>query len=285
MVDFDSLRDLLDSQHLSLWCRFYSWIVHHSVELPEPESEASLLFAVGLIRMSTCRQPSSRRTRPATSALSSERLAETSTFSSPSMLPQTCPRPGPCLGHLSWSLPAVGYALMSFITLSWSLRHDFARRRCLRVRHSRSASAELTPPVHWPLARPRADPRALLRTRSHVLRVSGALLATVSLAWSWIPPCRVWSTFVRRRECLVAGASASKVCIANGDLHLSSGFALLCFPRSYTRLLWFVAFCFGPRAAVPPKPVFATLRSCRRCAWLCASWSAGTSRRRHACID
>ena len=104
-----------------------------------------------------------------------------------------------------------------------------------------------------PLARPRADPRALLRTHSHVLRISRTLWATVSSAWSRIPPCRVWSTFVRRRECLVAGASASKVCIANGDLHLSSGFALLCFPRSYTRLLWFVAFCFGPRAAVPPK--------------------------------
>ena len=104
-----------------------------------------------------------------------------------------------------------------------------------------------------PFARPRADPRAPLRTHTHVLRVSSALLATVSLAWSWIQPCRVWSTFVRRRECLVAGASASKVCIANGDVHLSSGFVLPCFPRSYTRLLWFVVFCFGPRAAVPPK--------------------------------
>ena len=28
----------------------------------------------------------------------------------------------------------------------------------------------------------------------------------------------------------------------------------------------------------------ATLRSCRRC-WMCASWSAGTSRRKHACAD
>ena len=46
-----------------------------------------------------------------------------------------------------------------------------------------------------PVARPRADPRALLRTHSHVLRVSRALFGTVSLAWSWIPPCRVWSTF------------------------------------------------------------------------------------------
>ena len=60
-------------------------------------------------------------------------------------------------------------------------------------------------------ARPRADPCGLLRTHSHVLRVSRVLFATVSSAWSWIPLCRVWSTFVRRRECLVAGASASKV--------------------------------------------------------------------------
>ena len=134
------------------------------------------------------------------------------------------------------------------------------------------------------LDEPLARPRVLLRTHSHVLRVSRALLATVSTAWSWIPPCRVWSTFVRRRERLVAGASASKVYIANGDLHLSPGFALLCFPRSYTRLLWFVVLCFGPRAAVPPKlslfdsPRLSPLRL------LCASWSVDTTRRRHACM-
>ena len=48
---------------------------------------------------------------------------------------------------------------------------------------------------------------------------------------------RVWSTRMRRWEGLVVRASASMVCIANGDLHLSSGFALLDFPRSCTRLL------------------------------------------------
>ena len=37
---------------------------------------------------------------------------------------------------------------------------------------------------------------------------------------------------VRRREHLVVGACASKVCIANGELYLSSGFALLGLPRS-----------------------------------------------------
>ena len=34
------------------------------------------------------------------------------------------------------------------------------------------------------------------------------------------------ATLVRRREHLVAGASASKVYIADGELHFSSGFAL-----------------------------------------------------------
>ena len=47
---------------------------------------------------------------------------------------------------------------------------------------------------------------------------------------------------------------------------------------------WFGFLRFGLRAAVPPK-LCATLRSCRRCVWLSASWSLGTSRRRHAPID
>ena len=33
--------------------RLRSWSVRHSVGLPKPESEASLLFAVGLVRMSS----------------------------------------------------------------------------------------------------------------------------------------------------------------------------------------------------------------------------------------
>ena len=45
-----------------------------------------------------------------------------------------------------------------------------------------------------------------------------------------------------------------------------------------------LASCFGLRGALPPK-LCATLRSCRRCGWLCASWSAGTTRRRRARID
>ena len=74
VCDLNSLRDLLDGRHPFLYCRcislnctcvvstafwrLHSWSVHHSVELPEPESEASLLFAVGLglpelVRLST----------------------------------------------------------------------------------------------------------------------------------------------------------------------------------------------------------------------------------------
>ena len=63
----------------------------------------------------------------------------------------------------------------------------------------------------------------------------------------------MWSTFARRWECLVVGVSASKVCTANGDLHLSSDFALLGFPRSCTRLLWFVVFALRPPGCTPAE--------------------------------
>ena len=45
------------------------------------------------------------------------------------------------------------------------------------------------------------------------------------------------ATLVRLREHLVARVCASKVCIATGELHLSSGLALLGFPRSSTVVL------------------------------------------------
>ena len=55
--------------------------------------------------------------------------------------------------------------------------------------------------------------------------------ASPELCW---PPYPRHGRGFRRAACgpLFAGASASKVCIANGDLHLSSGFALLCLPGS-----------------------------------------------------
>ena len=85
-----------------------------------------------------------------------------------------------------------------------------------------------------------------------------ARLATLSSAWSWIPPCHVWSTFARRWECLVAGVFASKLCTANGVLHLSSGFALLGFPRSCTRLLWIVVFPLRPPGCSPAESLFGS---------------------------
>ena len=125
---------------------------------------------------------------------------------------------------------------------------------------------------------PRADPRVLFRTLLHVLRVWRAL-----------------TSLVRRWEHLVAGASASKVC----TLRLSSGFALLCFPRivhggpssppglvpevipcrrsarvcsEHLRVgrSWFVAMVWLSPASASGvhsrrSSVVATLRSCRRC--------------------
>ena len=103
------------------------------------------------------------------------------------------------------------------------------------------------------------------------------------------------ATLVRRWEHLVAGACASKVC----TLRLSSGFALLGFPRSFTVVLssppglvpevipcrrsarvcsehlrvvrsWFVAMVWLSPASASGlqsrrSSVVATLRSCRRC--------------------
>ena len=102
-----------------------------------------------------------------------------------------------------------------------------------------------------------------------------ARLATLSPAWSWIPPCHVWSTFARHWERLVVGVFASKVCTANGVLHLSSGFALFGFPRSCTRLLWIVVLPLRPLGFSHAEALFESAydthsRSCPRCVWLCA---------------
>ena len=138
-------------------------------------------------------------------------------------------------------------------------------------------------------------PHALSRaTRGQALCVEvsdpRARLATLSSAWSWIPPCHVWSTFARRWERLVVLVFASKICTENGVRHLSSGFALLGFPRSCTRLLWIVVFPLRPPSCSPAEALLESAydtrsRSCLRCVWLCASWSVGTSRRRHVRID
>ena len=115
--------------------------------------------------------------------------------------------------------------------------------------------------------RPRADPRVLFRTL-HVLRVvwcDSAPLAPLSSArcacggrclqaGRELRHAVFVATLVRRWEHLVAGASASKVC----TLRLSSGFALLCFPRSSTVVL------FSPPGLVPE------VIPCRRSARVCS---------------
>ena len=152
-------------------------------------------------------------------------------------------------------------------------------------------------------ARPRADPRVLFRTL-HVLREVGCDSAPLAPLPSARCACRgrcpqagrelrhavFVATLVRRGEHLVAGACASKVC----TLRLSSGFALLCFPRSSTVVLssppglvpevipcrrsarvcsehlrvgrsWFVAMVWLSPLRPPGCSPAATLRSCRRC--------------------
>ena len=127
------------------------------------------------------------------------------------------------------------------------------------MRQSRPASAVRRPSSQCgalvrqglAVARPRADPRVpcawsgvtqnhSLPSSPHAACVEGVVSrAWFFAAWSWIPPCCVLcGCSVLRREHLVAGACASKVC----TLRLSSGFALFGFPRSCTGLLWFFEF-------------------------------------------
>ena len=81
--------------------------------------------------------------------------------------------------------------------------------------------------VVWLYSTPLAPlPSARCACRGRCLQAGRELRHAVSAA-----------TLVRRWEHLVVGACASKVCIANGELHLSSGLALLCFPRSSTVVL------------------------------------------------
>ena len=110
------------------------------------------------------------------------------------------PRAHPCCWVCSFVIHHV-VLVCPVTTLPFELcpLSGFAARECVILAPRAPNShhqCNVMPRVHQglgcldePLARPRADPRALLRTHSHVLRVSRALLATVSLAWSWIPPC------------------------------------------------------------------------------------------------
>ena len=199
----------------------------------------------------------------------------------------------PAGGHALFS-PAVGTAHFFFsrrprITLFWA---SITPSRCSRpsvihhvvlvLRCPTTLFSSLRHALREPSARPRADPRVLLRTlsltccaRSGGLPappsapsarcacrgcVSRARLATVSSAWSWIPPCHVWSTFVRRWERLVAGATALKVCTAK-----SAPFIRLCsalFPAIvHSAVLVRRVPLRSPGQHGPVEPFFSSPRS------------------------
>ena len=169
----------------------------------------------------------------------------------------------PAVGYALF-LPAVGYALLtrcgSALLASCHQDHPSVRVSGFTLSCVRSPASlfcecvslvprapythRLRSVVPWfakGLRCSRADPRVLIRTL-HVLRVvwcDSAPLASLPSARCCLQAGRELrhaafvATLVRRWERLVAGASASKVC----TLRLSSGFALLCFPRSSTVLL------------------------------------------------
>ena len=95
-------------------------------------------------------------------------------------------------------------------------------------------------------------------------------LGTLSSAWSWIPPCHVWSTVARRWNCFVVGVCASKVCTQTAFCTFRQ--ALLCSasPRSCTHLLWIVVFPSSSESGDQSEYGYDRPRSCSRCVLL---WS------------
>ena len=210
-----------------------------------------------------------------------------------------------------WSLPAVGCALLARCrsTLScsgWSflpavgcslfscVRHDFAsrtvsapRRRCLRGRLSRSASAELTSPVQcevlvssrsW-LSRRAAHHAHSRAAPQHCAWYAGLTNTTLLL---FLPALCV-EVHVSRAWLLQLSHSRRPLALANG-LNMT---AIVFREFRFGVLMRPCVSCSASASGVHSRrrSVVATLRSCRRCVWLCASRSVGTSRRRHGRID
>ena len=91
------------------------------------------------------------------------------------------------------------------------------------------------------------------------------------LGW---PPCRWHGRGFRRATCGPLCASLElprrwSLCLeglyAIGVLHLSSGFALLGFPRSCTRLLWIVVFPSSSESGDQSEYGYDRPRSCSSC--------------------
>ena len=151
------------------------------------------------------------------------------------------------------------FSTCSSLLLSWSLRHDFAFRavsapgvaacECV-ILAPRAPNSHLLcsvrPRFHQGLGCP---PHALSRAASlqssldH--RIHGMVVDSV------VPRVVHFLCVAKNASSLEPlprrSVSQSAICTFHQ--------ALLCsvFPRSYTRLLLFVVFCFGPRAAIPPK--------------------------------
>ena len=206
---------------------------------------------------------------------------------------------------LSWtsSLPAVGYALFthcgsalsrsgcSFLPVMGSSLILLWTPLCTRLSGPVSAS-RAEPRVHhrtfshvlrhnFPSEAAHASLN--LRTLSHVLRVvweTPAPLWGRHCAWRSVipelgfPPCRRHGRGFRRATCGPLCASLElprrwSLCLeglyANRVLHLSSGFALLGFPRSCTRLLWIVVFPSSSESGDQSEYGHDRPRSCSSC--------------------
>ena len=227
---------------------------------------------------------------------------------------ELCSLPGVAVLRVRQSRPASAVHTVFCSVVPWFVKDLRCSLAVVMALHEPLAVVMLAMALHGSpaslsdelFARPRADPRVLFRTL-HVLRVvwcdSAPLAPLPSARCACGGRCfqagrelrhAVFvATLVRRWEHLVAGASASKVC----TLRLSSGFALLCFPRSSTVVLfsppglvpkvipcrrsarvcsehlrvgrsWFVAMVWLSSLRPPGSrrsSVVATLRSCRRC--------------------
>ena len=182
----------------------------------------------------------------------------------------------PAVGFPQWLLvlPAVGCSLFS------SVRHDFAsravsalQRRCLRVRLSRSASAELTP-VQCEAMVSLRSPRVRLLLLTPALLLSTDLLACC--AWF----AGLTSTTLRPLPALCVGVRVSRAWLlqpshSRRPLALANGLSMtaIVFRKFRFGVLMrpCVAYSTSDSGVHSRSSIVATLRSRRRCVWLCTS--------------
>ena len=151
-------------------------------------------------------------------------------------------------------------------TFSHVLRQNFPREA---AHHTPSQRLRLAEPPHAlsRATRGLGDPSHTLQALCVEVSDPRARLATLSSAWSWIPPCHVWSSFARRWNCLVPRRSARKrrsrdrALVCSGSSHFrrhpsqvinlsTDTIVPQLFPL---RLAWSGCVRFGLRGALPPK--------------------------------